>query len=279
MVFLLKLHPTSVIHPAALISGDVEVGPYCLIGPDVTLKDGVRLLGHVSINGNTVLEENVVVHPFAVLGQSPQHWEYKDQPTGLVVGSGTQIREHVTLHIGTPQGGGLTKVGKNCMIMVGSHVGHDCRVGDRVMMANNTVLGGHVVLEDDVFVGGMVAIHQFTWIGRGAMITGCSAVADDVIPYGIAMGNRAVLEGINMYRLKKNNFSREEIKAFHAAYVHLFKNYGKTFSERVLTLPEKILQYPTVLELKNFVLSLRKRPLCMTKSAASDAMTDVARAL
>ncbi|ETZ07514.1 acyl-[acyl-carrier-protein]--UDP-N-acetylglucosamine O-acyltransferase [Holospora obtusa F1] len=260
----MNIHSTAVVHSDAVIHPSAIIGPYCVIGANVILEKDVQLLSHVVLDKNTHLQEGVCIYPFAVLGSAPQHTEYKDEPTKLVIGRNTKIREHVTIHRGTQQGGGLTCIGSFCMIMVGCHVGHDGHIGDHVMMANNAILGGHVEIEDKAVLGGMVAVHQMASIGKGAMIAGCSAVGGHVSPYTIAMGNRAKLAGLNLHRLKKDEVTFQEIQAFRETYRYLFKEESKmSFEFRIHNIPSEFMQYQTVREMHRFLSTRNKiRPIC-----------------
>ena len=184
----MAIDPTARVAAGARIGESVEIGPYCLIGPQVELARGVRLLGHVNVTGVTAIGEGTVVYPFSSLGTPPQSVRYRGGATRLVIGARCELRESVTMNTGTEEGGGITRVGDRCSFMVGSHVGHDCQVGDDVTLANNVVLGGHVSVGDFTFLGGHVAIHQFVRVGEGVMMAGMSAARDDIIPFGFALG-------------------------------------------------------------------------------------------
>ncbi|WP_075260328.1 acyl-ACP--UDP-N-acetylglucosamine O-acyltransferase [Holospora undulata] len=262
----MNIHNTAVLHSDVVVHPDAIVGPYCSIGKGVILEKNVHLVSHVVIDQNTHLHEGVRVHPFAVLGAAPQHTGYKDEPTQLVIGKYTQIREHVTIHRGTQQGGGITCVGEFCMIMVGCHIGHDGCVGNGVIMANNVVLGGHVEIEDTVVLGGMVAVHQMASIGKGAMIAGCSAVGGHVSPYTTAIGNRAKLAGLNLHRLRKLQMSSQEVHGLRDAYHYLFKGENRMSLEfRIHNIPQELMQYESVQEIKRFLSTRNKvRPICLS---------------
>lgn len=264
-LLFMSIHFTAVIDPKAVIHDGAIVGPYCVVGEGVTLERGVRLMSHVVIEGNTVLREGVQVYPLATLGAPPQHFGYKDEPTRLIIGEHTHIREHVTIHRGTEQGGGITSVGSSCMIMVGCHIGHDGRIGDRVTMANNVLLGGHVEVENDVVFGGMSAVHQMTSIGRGAMVAGYSALGGHVMPYTIAIGNRAKLSGLNLHRLKKQNVSSKEIHALKDFYRYVFiENNQSSIDFRIYNVPQELAQFHIVQEAIKFLTTRDKnRPICM----------------
>jgi UDP-N-acetylglucosamine acyltransferase len=225
------IDPTARIEPGAVIGRDASVGPYCVIGPHVVIGDGCRLLSHVHIAGHTTIGRRSVLYPFASLGSPPQSVKYRGGPTRLVVGDDCDIREGVTMNAGTEDGGGFTKVGDRCFLMVGSHVGHDCKVGNDVTFANNVVLGGHVTVGDDVVFGGQAAVRQFVRIGEGAMVVGLSGVRADVIPYGLVQGPLANLIGLNIIGLRRRRTGNAEIHQLRQAYEALFFGEG-TFRER-----------------------------------------------
>jgi UDP-N-acetylglucosamine acyltransferase len=226
-----SIDPTARVHSGAVIGQRVEIGPYCVIGDNVVIGEGCKLAAQVHVQGRTTIGPRTRIAPFTSLGGAPQSTRYRGGPTTLTIGADCDIREHVTINLGTEDGGGTTTVGERCLIMVGGHVGHDCRVGNDVTFANNAVLGGHVVVGDNVFLGGHTAVHQFVRIGEGAMITGMSGVPTDVIPFGMAAGFRAVLRGVNVVGMKRRGYPREDIKNVWRAYRMLF--HGRdTFAER-----------------------------------------------
>ena len=257
-----KIHPSAVIHDGAKLGADVEVGPFSIVGPDVVLSDGVRLLSHVVVDGVTEIGEATVVHPFAYLGGPPQHLGHKGEPTRLVIGARNIIREHVTMHTGTVSGRGVTTVGSDGLFMAGSHVAHDCIVGDNVIMANAATLGGHVHMADFVFMGGLAAAHQYSRIGRYSFIGGLAAVTKDVIPFGSVWGNHAHLEGLNLVGLRRRGFSRETISELRAAYRLLFADEG-TFQERLADASEAHAHSPEVMEIIDFIQADANRPICL----------------
>ena len=212
------IHPTAMVSDGARLAEDVEIGPYSLIGPHVSLGQGVKIASHVIVEGHTEIGEGCSVHPFAVLGSPPQHAGHRGEPTRLVIGPRNLIREQVTMHCGTVMGRGVTTVGSDGFFMVGVHIGHDCVVGDHVIMANNATLGGHTEMSDFVIMGGLSAAHQNTRIGRHAFVGGMAGVNHDVIPFGNVWGNHAHLEGLNLVGLKRRGFSREAINTLRAAY-------------------------------------------------------------
>ena len=215
------------IEAGAVIGRDVSIGPYCTIGPHVTVGDGCRLLAHVNLTGHTTIGPRTVIHPFASLGSPPQSFSYRGGPTKLVVGADCDIRENVTMSTGTEDGGGVTQVGDHCFFMVGSHVGHDCKVGNNVVFANNVMLGGHVGIGDYVVFGGGVAVRQFVRIGDGAMIVGLSGVRADVIPWGMVQGPLANLVGLNVVGMRRRGLAKADIHRVRAAYQALFFGDGE----------------------------------------------------
>lgn len=215
------------IEAGAAIGQNVSIGPYCTIGPHVSVGDGCRLHAHVNLTGHTTIGARTVIHPFASLGSPPQSVKYRGGPTRLVVGADCDIREGVTLSTGTEEDRGVTQVGDRCFLMVGSHVAHDCLVGNNVVFANNVMLGGHVTVGDNVMFGGGVAVRQFVRIGDGAMIVGLSGVRADLIPWGMAQGPLAHLIGLNVVGMRRSGVSKAEILLARRAYEALFFGEGE----------------------------------------------------
>lgn len=257
-----EIHPTAVIDPDARIGAGVRIGPYAMVGRDVQLDDDVVVHAHAIVEGRTHLGRGCQVYPFAAVGTAPQDMKYAGEETSLFVGEETVIREHATLHRGTKGGSGVTQVGRNCLLMVGSHVAHDCQLGDRIVMANNATLGGHVVVEEGAVLGGLVAIHQFSRIGRGAMIGGMSGVEGDVIPYGMALGNRARLNGLNVVGLKRRGVSRQELHVIRTAYQLLFDSAAGTFKERLARVEREYGELEPVRDIVTFINADASRTLC-----------------
>jgi UDP-N-acetylglucosamine acyltransferase len=226
------IDPSARVEAGAAIGSNVTIGPYCTIGANVSIGDGCRLVAHVNLTGHTTIGPRTVIHPFASLGSPPQSFSYRGGPTTLQVGADCDIRENVTMSTGTEDGGGKTQVGDGCFFMVGSHVGHDCHVGNKVVFANNTVLGGHVTIGDNVVFGGGVAVRQFVRIGEGAMIVGLSGVRADVIPFAMAQGPLANLVGLNVVGMRRRGLSKSDIHRVRAAYDALFFGEGE-FRSRI----------------------------------------------
>ncbi|CAM4021112.1 acyl-ACP--UDP-N-acetylglucosamine O-acyltransferase [Paracoccus yeei] len=208
-----RVHPSAVVDPAAVIGEDCEIGPFCVVGPEVKLGRGVVLKSHVVISGDTSIGDETVVFPFASVGEVPQDLKFRGEKVRLEIGARNRIREYVTMNPGTEGGGGVTRIGNDGLFMAGSHVAHDCQIGDRVILVNNASVAGHCHLEDDVIVGGLSGVHQWVRIGRGAMIGAVCMVTADVIPFGLVQGPRGHLDGLNLVGLKRRGASREEIHA------------------------------------------------------------------
>jgi UDP-N-acetylglucosamine acyltransferase len=255
-----SIHATAQVETGA-IGEDVTIGPYCVIGPNVVIGDGCRLVAHVHVTGHTAIGPRTVIYPFASLGTPPQSVKYRGGPTRLVVGADCEIREAVTMNIGTEDGGGLTEVGNHCFFMAGSHVGHDCTVGNDVTFANNVSLGGHVTVGDYAVFGGHAAVRQFSRVGEGAMIVGLSGIRADIIPWALASGPLANLVGLNVVGLRRRGFSKTNIHSLRQAYQAMFFGEG-TFRERFEKMAAERGEDPLVAKVVQFVRS-GSRPLSM----------------
>jgi UDP-N-acetylglucosamine acyltransferase len=257
-----KIDPSARVEEGAVLGDDVEVGPFCLVGRDVRIGAGTRLIAHVSVAGHTSIGERCVIHPFASLGGPPQDLGYRDEPTQLQIGNGVTIRESVTMNRGTVKGGGLTKVGDGGFFMAYSHVGHDCIVGNNVIFANSATLGGHCEVGDHVYIGGLTAAHQFVRIGPQAMLGGVSGLRGDVIPYGIVSGQFAHLEGLNVVGMRRRKFTHQRLQVIRSFYRDLFHTSG-VFAERLARVQHRASDDPAVAEILAFIAAGKKRPLCM----------------
>jgi UDP-N-acetylglucosamine acyltransferase len=256
-----SIDPTARVAPGAVIGADVEIGPFCVIGPNAVIGDGCRLVAHVHIAGHTMIGARTKIYPFASLGTPPQSTRYRGGPTRLVVGSECDVRESVTMNLGTEDGGGVTTVGDRGFFMANAHVGHDCHVGNDVVFANCATLGGHCEIGDGVVIGGLSAVHQFTRVGSFAMIGGMCGVRGDVIPYGLANGDYARLGGLNLVGLKRRKFSRERIHALRRAFQRLFVDAGR-FAERLEQAAHEFAADETVMQIITFIRAGEHRPLC-----------------
>ena len=262
------IHPTAIVEAGAKLGADVKIGPYCIVGPAVELGDGVELVAHVVVAGHTRVGPRTRIYPFASIGHPPQDLKYKGEPSKLLIGSDNTIREHVTMNPGTAGGGMLTSVGDHCLFMVASHVAHDCRVGDHVVMANNATIGGHVVLDDWVILGGLAAVHQFVRIGKHAIIGGMSGVENDVIPYGSVMGDRARLAGLNVVGLKRRGFDRDALHDIRRAFRLLFADEG-TMAERLTDVAELFPDNEPVMDIVRFIQTSSERAICQPRRNAA----------
>ncbi len=254
------IHRTAIIDPKAKLHTSVKIGPYSIVGPNVEIDENTDIQSHVSIVGNTKIGKNNKIYPFASIGNDPQDLKFQGEETKLEIGNLNKIREYVTINPGTNGGGGITKVGNNCLFMVSAHIAHDCTVGDNVILANSVPLGGHAHIEDNVIIGGNSAVQQFTRVGRSAMIGGMCGVVRDIIPYAIAHGNRSVLQGLNLIGLRRKNIPNKDIKILSDAYKEIFKNENLT--ENLNNLSKELRQHELVSEIVGFIEKDKKRPIC-----------------
>ena len=265
------IHPTAIVDPAARIDDTATIGPWCQIGPDVQIGPGARLMSHVVVDGHTVIGADAVLYPFCTVGLAPQDLKYRNEPTRCEIGPRTQLREHCSVHRGTEGGGGLTRVGADCLLMAVVHVAHDCLLGDGIVVANNVVMGGHVTIGDGAIIGGAAALHQFVRIGRGAIVGGVSGVEADVIPFGSVVGNRARLAGLNLVGLKRRGIERAELNALRAAFRLLFRAEG-VFSARLATVRAEFAEHALVREMLAFIDQPSRRGLIRSATnAAADS--------
>lgn len=259
-----QVHPTAIVDAKARLAPDVVIGPYCVVGPHVSLDEGVVLHSHVVIEGRTSIGARTRIYPFASIGHSPQDLKYKGEPSTLEIGTDNLIREHVTMNPGTEGGGMLTRVGNHCAFLASAHVGHDSIIGDHVVFSNNVMLAGHCKIGDFVIFGGGAALHQFGRVGRHAFVGGMSAVENDVIPYGLVVGNRASLMGLNLVGLRRRGFTREQIQSMREAYGVLFSDVG-TLRDRVSAAAEKFADQSEVMEIVDFIRAESDRAICMPR--------------
>ncbi len=255
-----SISPMAVVSPGAVIGPGVTIGPFCTVGPNVTIEAGATLISHVVVDGRTTIGAGATIYPFATIGLAPQDFKYNGEPTRCVIGAGTMIREHCTIHRGTGHGRGITTVGAGCMLMAVSHVAHDCSIGDGVVISNNVVMGGHVSIDDHAIIGGQSALHQFIRIGRGAMVSGVSGVSADVIPFGHVFGNRAVLTGLNVVGLRRRGFERSRVLKLRRLFRALFHGDG-VFAERLDEARASFGDDPLAVEILDFIATPSKRGL------------------
>ncbi len=235
-----------------------------MIGPNVEIGENAKIHSHVNISGNTKIGKGNKIYPFASIGNDPQDLKYNGEETKLIIGDNNKIREYVTINPGTESGGGLTKIGNNCLFMISSHIAHDCKVGNEVVIANNVPLGGHVTIEDSVVIGGNSAVQQFTRIGRLAMIGGMTGVLKDVIPFGLSIGNRNHLEGLNLIGLRRKKYENQKIMGLSKAYKEIFSS--KNLHENLSKINGEHKGNELVNEVVTFIEKDKKRPICSPKS-------------
>ena len=254
------IHKTAIVDSKAKISSNVKIGAYTIIGPNVEIDNDVEIQSNVNITGHTIIGKNNRIYPMASIGSDPQDLKYKGEKTTLMIGDNNTIREHVTINTGTIQGGGITKVGSNNLIMIGAHIAHDCIIGDNIVMANNSAAAGHAEIQNFVIIGAKCGIQQFTRIGKMAMIGGMTGVSRDVIPYGLSTGNRNFLNGINVIGLRRDKIQNKEIIGLTEAYKEIFKS--KNLSENLNKLNGKFKDNILVKEVLEFINKDKKRPIC-----------------
>lgn len=258
-------HPTAIVEDGALIGDGVRLGPYCLVGPNAAIGDGCELLSHVVVAGRTRIGARTRIFPFASIGHQPQDLKFKGEPATLTVGADCIIREGVTMNPGTEGGGMVTTVGDRCAFLANSHVGHDCRIGNNVIFSNNAMLAGHAEVGDFAILGGGAGVIQFARIGAHSFIGGMSAVEDDVIPYGMALGNRAYLSGLNIIGLQRRGFARDQVHTLRRAYRLLFAAEG-SLKERLEDVSAEFKDHPIVQEIIAFIRVGGKRALCTPRN-------------
>mgnify|MGYP001345595159 CR=1 FL=1 len=254
------IHKSSVIDSKAKISKNVKIGPFCYIGPYVVIKENVELMSNVHIEGNTIIGKGTKIFPFASIGTQPQDLKFKNEKNSLEIGENNLIREYVTINPGTAGGGSKTIIGNNCLFMISSHVAHDCKIGNNVIIANNVPLGGHAIIEDNVVIGGNSAVQQFTRIGKMAMIGGMTGVLHDVIPYGLSTGNRNSLQGLNLIGLRRAKFENKDILGLSEAYKEIFAT--KNINENISKLNGSFQENPLVKNVIDFITKDKKRSIC-----------------
>src|SRR4051812_40787865 len=257
-----KIDPTARIADGAVIGEGVEIGPFCTVGPHVTIGSGTRLISHVNVTAQTSIGENCTIYPFASLGTAPQIVGVGSELTRLTIGDGCTIRESVTMNAGSVRGGGVTSVGDRGYFMNCAHVGHDCQVGNDVIFATSATLGGHCEIGDFVFMGGLSAVHQYTRIGPQVMVGGVCGVRGDIIPFGLANGQYAVLEGLNIVGMKRRKFTRERLAVVRSFYQKLFHGPG-LFAERLNDVQHLAAEDPAIAEILAFISAGKHRALCL----------------
>ena len=253
------IHSTAIIDPKAKIGNNVKIGPFSIVGPNVEIGDNTIIQSHVSILAKTIIGKGNKIYPFVSINE-PQDLKYKGESTELIIGDNNKIREYVTINPGTDGGGGKTVIGSNCLFMVSSHIAHDCKLGNNIIVANNVAIAGHAIIDDNVVIGGNSAVQQFVRIGKMAMIGGMTGVLHDVIPYGLSMGNRNSLQGLNLIGLRRAKFDNKDILTLSDAYKQIFAT--KNLTENLNNLNGSFKDNPLVKEILEFITKDKKRSIC-----------------
>lgn len=261
-----RVHSTAVVEPGAEIGIEVDIGPLSFVGANVKLGDGVKIHSHVVVTGHTTIGDGTEIFPFASIGHVPQDLKFGGEVSYLEIGQHNRIREHVTMNPGTEGGGLWTRVGSHGLFMMGAHVAHDCMLGDHIIMANNATLAGHCVVGDHAFLGGLCAVHQFVRIGGHSFVGGMSGLENDLIPFGMAIGNRASLSGLNIIGLKRHGFDREQIHDLRKAYRMLFAEEG-TLKERLEDVDKLFGNDPGIQKIVEFIQAGSDRRVCVPRSS------------
>ena len=258
------IHPTAIVDKNSKISKNVEIGPYCIIGSDVEIGSNSKLHSHISIKGKTKIGKNNEIFPFVSIGTSPQDLKYKGEKNSIIIGDNNKLREYVNINPGTLQGGTITKLGNNNLLMVYCHIAHDCNIGNDIVLANNVQVGGHVKIEDNAIVGGSCAIHQFSRIGKLAMVGGMTGVLSDVIPFSLSLGNRNNLVGLNLIGLRRAKISNDDIKILQKSYDVIFSN--QNFRSNIDSLNVDLKDNKYVKIIIDFINSDKKRPISLPQN-------------
>jgi len=258
------IHKTAIISETSQVADNVDIGPYSIIGPKVKIASNTKIHSHVSIIGDTSIGTGNEIFPFASIGTPPQDLKYKGEKNSIIIGNNNKLREYVNINPGTEQGGGITKIGNNNLLMVYCHVAHDCKISNNIVLANNVQVGGHVNIQDNAIVGGSCAIHQFSRIGESSMVGGMTGVLSDVIPFGLSLGNRNNLVGLNLIGLRRAKVSNENIKIIQEAYNIIFKT--ENFRSNIVNLSPEAKKNEFVDKIINFISADKKRPISIPEN-------------
>tara|TARA_B100001248_G_scaffold255503_1_gene235321 strand:+ start:505 stop:1302 length:798 start_codon:yes stop_codon:yes gene_type:complete len=263
-----NIHSTAIVSSKAELGNNIYIGPYCIINENVKINDDCKFLANVYMEGNTTVGSNCTFYPFSTIGTKPQDLKYKGEKSELKIGNNNTIREHVTINPGTIGGGLITSIGNNCLLMVGCHVAHDCKIENNVILVNNASLAGHVIVEDFAIIGALSGVHQFCRIGKHSMIGAMSGIDSDVIPYGTVLGNRAFLSGLNIIGLKRRGFSKDIIQDLKKAYGVLFVSNEGTISDRIKEVSEDFSKNIPVMEIVDFLTKEKSRSICKPRNVS-----------
>jgi len=255
------IHPSTVVEEGAEIGSGSVIGPFCHIGPNVVIGQGAELKSHVAVHGHTTIGERARIFPFASIGHEPQDLKFNNEVTTLNIGDDCMIREGVTINPGTAGDNSNTTIGDKCTFLANSHVAHDCQVGNGVIFSNGVLLAGHCKVGNNVIIGGGAAVQQFSHVGDNAFIGGMAGLENDLVPFGMALGNRAYLGGLNIIGMKRAGIKRESIHAARAAFKHIFSGEAPV-QEAVDTLPSEQASDPVVSKIVDFIKASAERSLC-----------------
>ncbi len=253
------IHPTAIVDKKSKIYENVSIGPYCIIGPEVEINENTKLHSHINIVGKTKIGKNNEIFPFVSIGTEPQDLKYNGEENSIEIGDNNKLREYVNINPGTIKGGTVTKLGNNNLLMVYCHIAHDCNLGHNIVLANNVQVGGHVTIENDAIIGGSCAIHQFSRIGQLAMVGGMTGVLSDVIPFGLSLGNRNNLVGLNLIGLRRAKISNNDIKILQNFYDLVFKN--QNFRSNIENIEKNLKENKYVNTIINFLDADKRRPI------------------
>jgi UDP-N-acetylglucosamine acyltransferase len=250
-----RIHPTAVVDPTAHLARDVEIGPYCVIGSEVVIGEGSVLQNHVTIQSLTTIGRENVFYPFCVIGADPQDRKYRGERSTCIIGHRNKIREHVTIHRGTANGGGLTRIGDDNLVMVASHIAHDCVLANNIVIANQVMLAGHVHIEDGANIGGGAGVHHFATVGTCAMVGALARISKDVPPYMIVEGNPAEVRAINSIGMARRGYVPEHIEAVKDAFKRLYRENGAPMIEKLSLLRREYPAVPAVTRLCDAIMA------------------------
>ena len=263
---MIDIHPTAIIKDGAHIGTGSSVGPYCIIGKNVVIGKNSKLISNITIDGFTSIGDNCNFYPYSTIGTCPQDLKYKGEKSFLKIGNNNIFREFVTINPGTKGGGLITSIGNNCLLMVSSHVAHDCQIGNNIILVNNASLAGHVIVDDYAVLGAFSGVHQFCRIGKHSMTGAMSGIDSDVIPYGTVLGNRAHLSGLNIIGLKRRGFTKQIIQELRKAYGLLFSSQDGTLLDRIKEVSEEFSKNEPVMEVVSFLTKDKSRSICKPKN-------------
>lgn len=250
-----EIHSTAIVDASSRLADSVVVGPYCVIGPDVTIGERTVLHNHVTIQSLTTLGRDNFVYPYSVIGADPQDRKFRGERATCEIGDNNCIREHVTIHRGTANGGGVTRIGSDNLIMVAAHIAHDCIIDDQIVIANQVMLAGHVRVESHANIGGGAGVHHFSTIGTCAFVGGMARISKDVPPFMIVEGSPAEVRAINSIAMSRRGYAPEHIEAIKDAYKRLYRDNGAPMVDKLAALRADYPDVPAIATLCNALVA------------------------